>query len=89
MFSHRHPELPPLITEVSAPRLKDYLEKPRLVSTYGRRPSQVLTLPYLASYRNTWRSTYGRRPSQVLTLPYLVSHRAPVISFKGHLIPFL
>ncbi len=45
MFSHRHPELPPLITEVSAPRLKDYLEKPRLVSTYGRRPSQVLTLP--------------------------------------------
>ena len=37
----RHPELPPLTSEVSAPRLKDYLDKPRLVSTYGRRPSQV------------------------------------------------
>ena len=38
----RHPELPPLnIEEVDGPRLKDYLEKPRLVSTGGRRPSRV------------------------------------------------
>ena len=38
----RHPELPPLnVEEVEGPRLKDYLEKPRLVSTGGRRPSQV------------------------------------------------
>ena len=41
----RHPELPPLTSEVSAPRLKDYLDKPRLVSTYGRRPSQVQNNP--------------------------------------------
>ena len=37
----RHPELPPLNIELEGPRLKDYLEKPRLVSTNGRRPSQV------------------------------------------------
>lgn len=37
----RHPELPPLNIEMEAPRLKDYLEKPRLVSTNGRRPSQL------------------------------------------------
>jgi len=38
----RHPELPPLTTEADAPRLADYLEKPRLVSTAGRRPSKVM-----------------------------------------------
>jgi len=37
----RHPELPPLNIELEGPRLKDYLEKPRLVSTNGRRPSQL------------------------------------------------
>jgi len=36
----RHPELPPLsIDHNDGPKLKDYLEKPRLVSTAGRRPS--------------------------------------------------
>ena len=30
--------------EVEGPRLKDYLEKPRLVSTGGRRPSQTAQL---------------------------------------------
>ena len=40
----RHPELPPLNVEMDGPRLKDYLEKPRLVSTNGRRPSQVRVL---------------------------------------------
>ena len=39
----RHPELPPLTSEVDAPRLKDYLEKPRLVNSGPRRPSQVLS----------------------------------------------
>ena len=38
----RHPELPPLnIEDNNGPKLKDYLEKPRLVSTGGRRPSKV------------------------------------------------
>jgi len=37
----RHPELPPLNIDIDGPRLKDYLEKPRLVSTNGRRPSQL------------------------------------------------
>lgn len=56
----RHPELPPLTTETTAPRLKDYLDKPRLVSTAGRRPSKVMTdvdelipgLSKLTSYYN-------------------------------------
>jgi len=39
--SARHPELPPLRSEVEGPRLKDYLDKPRLVSTMGRRPSKA------------------------------------------------
>lgn len=37
----RHPELPPLNIDVEGPKLKDYLEKPRLVSTNGRRPSKL------------------------------------------------
>lgn len=37
----RHPELPPLNIEMEGPRLKEYLEKPRLVNTNGRRPSQM------------------------------------------------
>merc|ERR1712106_784382 len=37
----RHPELPPLNIEMAGPRLQDYLEKPRLVNTAGRRPSQL------------------------------------------------
>jgi len=37
----RHPELPPLhIEDNTGPRLKDYLEKPRLVSTLGRKASR-------------------------------------------------
>ena len=37
----RHPELPPLhLEDNSGPRLKDYLEKPRLVSTLGRKTSR-------------------------------------------------
>jgi len=36
----RHPELPPLnSTSPSGPRLEEYLEKPRLVSTVGRKSS--------------------------------------------------
>ena len=38
----RHPELPPLnIEDNSGPRLADYLEKPRLVRTGGRRPHKL------------------------------------------------
>ena len=37
----RHPELPPLhLEDNTGPRLKDYLEKPRLVSTLGRKTSR-------------------------------------------------
>jgi len=40
--SVRHPVLPPLNNSgAEGPRLKDYLDKPRLVSTMGRRPSRV------------------------------------------------
>jgi len=60
----RHPELPPLNIEMEAPRLKDYLEKPRLVSTNGRRPSQMGELsveqliPGLAQLSNYYNQTF-------------------------------
>merc|ERR1712158_107040 len=38
----RHPELPPLnSSSPSGPRLEEYLEKPRLVSTVGRKSSSA------------------------------------------------
>ena len=57
----RHPELPPLTSEVSAPRLKDYLDKPRLVSTYGRRPSQVQNNLIECDIHHTWEISTTRR----------------------------
>jgi len=60
----RHPELPPLNVEMDGPRLKDYLEKPRLVSTNGRRPSQVEDLsvdqliPGLAQLSSYYNQTF-------------------------------
>ena len=47
----RHPELPPLTASAAAaPRLAEYLEKPRLVSTAGRKTSQVQGGWYLATW---------------------------------------
>ena len=61
----RHPELPPLsIEDNDGPKLKDYLEKPRLVSTGGRRPSKVSDLsveqmfPELAQLSQYYNQTF-------------------------------
>jgi len=60
----RHPELPPLSVEIDGPHLKDYLEKPRLVSTKGRRPSQLEELsveqliPGLAQLSSYYNQTF-------------------------------
>jgi len=59
----RHPELPPLtIKDEDGPKLKDYLEKPRLVSTGGRKPSKLeeddQIIPGLAQLTNYYNQTF-------------------------------
>merc|ERR1712018_412410 len=77
----RHPELPPLnSTSPSGPRLEEYLEKPRLVSTVGRKSSAAgndapdplsQQLARLSNYYNqTFLNSYSTYDS--------MSHKNPV-----------
>merc|ERR1712038_551962 len=77
----RHPELPPLnSSSPSGPRLEEYLEKPRLVSTVGRKSSMAgndapdplsQQLARLSNYYNqTFLNSYSTYDS--------MSHKNPV-----------
>jgi len=84
----RHPELPPLTSQVAAPSLKDYLDKPRLVSTHARRPSQTSSdvddlVPGLSKLTSYYNQTF----LNVCDTCDSLNHRNPVSVLNAAAVP--